>query len=132
MTSLMNNNKNMPKNLFCRSVTGQGGCRAFNGKCRFAHTIEELYPTLCKYGDRCNRFTTDPFSCKFVHPSQDINDYAQSQGFMGCSKKGCKRSRKEEFVFEDDGFPRTISVKMMKMTIDPPHLSSWASAVKKG
>ena len=128
MTSL--NNKNMTKSVFCRSVTGQGECKAFNGNCRFAHTIEELYPKLCKYGDKCNRFAVDPSSCKFVHPSQDIHEYAVSQGFIGCTKKRCKRARQEEFVFENDEFPQTISVKMMKMTIDPS-LSSWANAVKR-
>ena len=52
------------------------------GGCRFAHTIEELYPVLCKYRDKCNRHKDHPKTCLFVHPDEDIFDYATTHGFI--------------------------------------------------
>lgn len=71
------NNQNIVKSVFCRSVIGEGQCLAASGeKCRFAHTIKELRPRLCKYRNRCNRHKDHPRTCKYVHPDETIFDYA--------------------------------------------------------
>lgn len=72
---------NMSKTILCRSVTGGGG-RCMGGFCRYAHNIEELYPRLCKYGSKCNRHKDRPATCLFVHPDEDIFDYATTHGFI--------------------------------------------------
>ena len=72
---------NMRKTILCRSVT-EGGGRGMGGGCRYAHTIEELYPKLCKYGSKCNRHKDHPVTCLFVHPDEDIFDYATTHGFV--------------------------------------------------
>lgn len=48
----------------------------------YAHNIEELYPRLCKYGSKCNRHKDHPTTCLFVHPDEDIFDYATTHGFV--------------------------------------------------
>lgn len=74
---------NMSKTILCRSVTEGGGrCMGERGGCRYAHTIEELYPRLCKYGSKCNRHKDHPATCLFVHPDEDIVDYAITHGFV--------------------------------------------------
>ena len=104
-------NQNMGKTVFCRSVTGEGGCLAVRGKCRFAHTIEEIRPKLCRYGDRCNRHKDHPRTCKFVHPDEDIYDYAMTHGFTqnvtvtrGVAKPTLQRTT-VDFTFTDSDFP---------------------------
>jgi len=74
---------NMSKTILCRSVTEGGGrCTGGRGGCRYAHTIEELYPRLCKYGSKCNRHVDHPTTCLFVHPDENIFDYATTHGFV--------------------------------------------------
>lgn len=74
--------KNIRKTILCRSVVEGGG--KCNGKgCRFAHTVDELYPRLCRYGDKCNRHKDHPRTCIFVHPDEDIFDYVTTHGFIG-------------------------------------------------
>ena len=93
------------KNMFCRSVTGKGACTARGGVCRFAHTIDEIFPVLCKYGDKCNRHKNSPQSCMFVHPDQNINDYANARGFIGNVTVRVKKVPSVEFKFSKDDFP---------------------------
>ena len=114
-----NCNQNMTKSVFCRSVTGEGQCLAVEGRCRFAHTIEELRPRLCRYGERCNRHKDHPRTCKFVHPDQDIQDYAKTHGFTGnvtdfrgAAKPSLKRVT-VDFSFNEDDFP-DIEIGMSK------------------
>ncbi len=104
-------NQNMTKTVFCRSVTGEGECLAVGGKCKFAHTIEELRPRLCRYGDKCNRHKDHPRTCKFVHPDEDIYDYAMTHGFTqnvtvtrGVAKPAIERTT-VDFSFTDSDFP---------------------------
>ena len=72
---------NMSKTILCRSVT-EGGGKCMGGGCRYAHTIEELYPKLCKYRNKCNRHKDHPATCLFVHPDEDIFEYATTHGFV--------------------------------------------------
>jgi len=103
--------KSFEKTVFCRSVTGEGGCLAVGGKCRFAHTIDEIRPALCRYGDRCNRHKDHPRTCKFVHPDESIYDYAMTHGFYrnvttdrAVTKLFLTRSE-SDFSFQNDDFP---------------------------
>jgi hypothetical protein len=52
------------------------------GKCIHAHNISELRPRLCKYRNKCNRHKDHPKTCLFVHPDEDIFDYATTHGFI--------------------------------------------------
>ena len=109
MTSVTN--QNMTKSVFCRSVTGEGECLAVGGRCRFAHTIEELRPRLCKYRDRCNKHKDHPKTCKFVHPDEDIYDYAITHGFYG----NITKQRGNTIIFNSiDDFPR------LNISFNPP------------
>jgi hypothetical protein len=116
MTSVTN--QNMIKSVFCRSVTGEGGCLAVGGRCRFAHTINELRPRLCKYRDRCNKHKDHPKTCKFVHPDEDIYDYAITHGFYGniTNQRGNTTvfNNSDEFNHIIDDFPR------LNISFNPP------------
>ena len=98
-------NQNMTKSVFCRSVIGEGGCLAVGGKCRFAHTIEELRPKLCRYGERCNRHKDHPRTCKFVHPDESIYDYAKTHGFEKPQSSPCDLNTAVSISFTE-GFPQ--------------------------
>ena len=107
-----NCNQNMTKSVFCRSVTGEGQCLVVEGRCRFAHTIEELRPRLCRYGERCNRHKDHPRTCKFVHPDEDIYDYAKTHGFKKqpmLTSKLDTTSPSISFEFSEEEFPQLSS-----------------------
>jgi len=74
------NPKNIRKSVLCRSVCGGNTCRG--DTCTFAHNIDELYPRLCKFRDNCGWHRRQPGSCKFVHPDEDIHNYAYSRGYL--------------------------------------------------
>jgi hypothetical protein len=80
------NNQN--KHVLCNSVIGGEPCSAPAGMCRYAHTLEELRPRLCRYGHNCDRHLDNPRSCRFVHPDQNIFDYAMTHGFTGFVPRG--------------------------------------------
>jgi hypothetical protein len=106
MTSVTN--QNMIKSVFCRSVTGEGGCLAVGGRCRFAHTINELRPRLCKYRDRCNKHKDHPKTCKFVHPDEDIYDYSRTHGFLADNidkPDAVRRNIAVDFSYSEDDWP---------------------------
>jgi hypothetical protein len=121
----------MTKSVFCRSVTGEGQCLAVGGKCRFAHTIEELRPRLCRYGDRCNRHKDHPKTCKFVHPEETIYDYAITHGFQKWPSPPSKldaSNRSISFDFNKEEFPQLSSPLLEGLgsfeTVDLDHTMS--------
>jgi hypothetical protein len=121
--------KSFEKTVFCRSVTGEGGCLAVGGKCRFAHTIEEIRPRLCRYGDRCNRHKDHPKNCNFVHPDESIYDYAKTHGFSGnvtVTRVVVKPTMKQvtvDFSFKDDDFPDLTNGFSKKRKLDDEETS---------
>jgi len=74
---------NVRKFTFCRSVI-EGGteCSVGGGACRFAHTIEDIYPRLCRFAGECKR----KYTCGFVHPDEDIYQYSDRCKFVGDRK----------------------------------------------
>ena len=118
--------KNMSKTILCRSVTEGGGRCIGRGKCRHAHTIMELYPRMCKYGNRCNRHKDHPETCMFVHPDEDIFSYATTHKFIsqpepvpgpirrnsykfGIPPHSDSRGVDMDFSYTTDDFPELIS-----------------------
>lgn len=62
---------NMTK--MCKSVYTNIRC-AHGEKCSFAHTIEDLNPSKCAFGDDCRK-TGD--ECRFIHPSETKTEYCE-------------------------------------------------------
>ena len=62
-------NLNMTK--MCKSVYTNIRC-AHGEKCSFAHTIEQLNPSKCAFGDDCRK-TGD--ECRFIHPFETKIEY---------------------------------------------------------
>ena len=122
------------KNMFCRSVTGKGACTARGGVCRYAHTLDELFPVLCRYGDKCARHKDYPRSCKFVHPDQDIFEYATTHGFS-VSFTTPPVLKRTAYTFDMNQFPDLMrSGKRSRVdddvdsVDDVAELGSWASS----
>ena len=125
--------QNMTKTMLCRSVTGEGKCTAFNGNCKFAHTIDELRPRLCRYGDKCNKHKDHPRTCKFVHPDEDIYNYACTHGFVLSAHKPDLVKRNEGFRFSNDDFPdlkRKIDDISSDMSDDEPDGEFYAHVIE--
>jgi len=62
---------NMTK--MCKSVYTNIHC-AHGDKCSFAHTIEQLNPSKCAFGDDCRK-TGD--ECRFIHPYETKTEYCE-------------------------------------------------------
>ena len=128
----VNTNTNMSKAILCRSVVEGGGkCNAIRGRCRFAHNLEEFYPRLCKYGDKCNRHKDHPRTCLFVHPDEDIHDYASTHGFVGQAgprsspiTRETKIGKFENHVKDTDTVRKRDDIDFSFSTEDWPDLSS--------
>ena len=121
---------NMSKTILCRSVTKEGGRCIGIGRCMFAHTIEELYPRLCKYGSKCNRHKDCPTTCMFVHPDEDIFDYATTHGFVSQPGKrpppitrGVKIRKFQNHVKDTDPVRKKLDIDFSFSTEDFPSLN---------
>lgn len=72
----------LKKNMsFCRSCTQPGGKCHGKYRCNFAHSINEVKPSLCPYGVNCTTRWRERRTCGYIHVDENINDYSTRQGF---------------------------------------------------
>jgi len=72
----------------CRSVFTNKHC--YHGeRCRFAHSIEQLNPSKCGFGNMCDKIICDDFSCRnnplrfvceFIHPNETKETFCDRIG----------------------------------------------------
>ena len=80
------------KTKVCKSVINKTACW-YKEKCRFAHSLSELNPRECRYGEECRhyfirnrRYSHRPEyyvakgKCQFLHFSEDVGQYCQRLG----------------------------------------------------
>ena len=63
----------------CKSVLLKNPCKFVKkyGKCKYAHSVEELIVKQCKFNKRCIHGR----NCKFKHDYESIENYYRRQGF---------------------------------------------------
>ena len=71
----------MRKNIvFCRSCIIPG--RECRGDCKYAHSIEDVNPAVCKRLPICKcRWREKPRRCTFIHKDESKEQYADRMGF---------------------------------------------------
>ena len=69
------------KSQMCSSFGSKKACK-HGSKCRFAHTIEELTPSSCFFGEQCQFIHSPDKKCMHIHGCEDKNEY--------CSRVGIK------------------------------------------
>ena len=67
------------KSRLCNSVTSGEPCRHGN-RCRFAHSVDELVPSSCFFGNECKFLGCRDRQCTFIHPCEDKFAYCQRIG----------------------------------------------------
>jgi hypothetical protein len=80
MSTIFNNNK---ISVFCKSCTVVKAKCHLKKKCKFAHTLKEITPDICKYGDEC---VWRNLTCNKIHEGETKEDYAVRVGFTGKGK----------------------------------------------
>ena len=73
--------------VFCKSCTIPNTKCHLKKKCKFAHTIDEITPVVCKYGDGC---VWRELTCIKIHDGETKNEYASRVGFK--TKGGSKHT----------------------------------------
>lgn len=58
---------------FANPFKNEMACSKMNRGCKFAHTIDEWNPIICKFGEKCRSQST----CKFYHNSETKEKYYQ-------------------------------------------------------
>ena len=66
------------KSNMCRLVLETGKCT--RSECNFAHTIAELNPYQCEFGNKCKFFTEESKKCNHFHPSETKESYCARRG----------------------------------------------------
>lgn len=63
------------KSTFCRSVTNKGFTCKYGKDCKFAHTVEELVPSLCVFKSSCKYIHDKTRPCPHLHPKEDKQSF---------------------------------------------------------
>jgi hypothetical protein len=68
------------KSQMCSSVGSGSKCK-HGAKCRFAHTVDELTPTECFFGNQCQLIMSPVKKCMCIHPDKENKEsYCQRVG----------------------------------------------------
>jgi len=70
--------KGTTKSQMCSSI-GSGKCR-HGVKCRFAHTVEELTPMECFFGNKCQFIVSSKKKCMCIHSMENKEEYCKRVG----------------------------------------------------
>ncbi len=73
------------KSQMCSSFGTNQICKHGN-KCRFAHTVEELTPSVCFFGEQCQFINTSSKKCMHIHDCEDKNEYCNRVGISSEQK----------------------------------------------
>jgi len=73
------------KSQMCSSFGNKKSCK-HGTKCRFAHTIEELTPSNCFFGEQCQFIHNLDKKCMHIHNCEDKNEYCKRVG-IGSKEK---------------------------------------------
>lgn len=73
--------------VMCKQLMEYGKC-SNRLNCKFAHTSQELYPKICKFRGKCNRFKT----CPFLHPNETKEDLINRLGLSFKKPQSIKKA----------------------------------------
>lgn len=65
------------KTKMCSNIINRGSC-LHGTKCFFAHSLSEITPNTCGYGENCIHIKINSKNrklCSFIHPSETISSY---------------------------------------------------------
>ncbi len=71
--------KSLEKTKMCRNIARYGNCT--RDVCTYAHSLEELRPKKCIFGDECKYIDSKTRSCRYIHPFEDLSQYAERTGY---------------------------------------------------
>ena len=71
--------KSLEKTKICRNIARYGKCT--RDVCTYAHSLDELRPKKCIFGDECKYIESKTRSCRYIHPSEDLAKYAERTGY---------------------------------------------------
>ncbi len=70
-------NMSKKKTKMCSNIINRGTC-VHGTKCFFAHSLSEITPNTCGYGDGCIHIKINSKNrklCSFIHPNETISSY---------------------------------------------------------
>lgn len=71
--------KSLEKTKICRNIARYGKCT--RDVCTYAHSLDELRPKKCIFGDECKYIESKTRSCRYIHPCEDLAKYAERTGY---------------------------------------------------
>lgn len=77
--------KKLVKSKFCRNILEHGKC--YRKVCTFAHSLEELSPAKCAFGDVCKFQKSKTKTCGFIHPCETKDGFCKRTGVVIPLKK---------------------------------------------
>ena len=95
--NLENTKEGQLNSRMCNSVGSGEPCR-HGERCRFAHSIEQLSPTKCFFGNECKFLDCTHRTCNFIHPCEDKLAYCKRTGINTVLPKSSPKitEKKEE------------------------------------
>ena len=63
------------KSTFCKSVTAEGFKCKYGKDCKFAHTVDELSPSVCVFKSSCKYISNKTKPCPHIHPNEDKKSF---------------------------------------------------------
>ena len=87
MAKLATTKEGNTKSRMCTSVASGVPCK-HGSRCRFAHSVDELSPAPCFFGNECKFIGCSHRNCSFIHPCEDKLAY--------CKRIGVKVEKKVE------------------------------------
>lgn len=81
--------------VFCKSCIVPGWeCK---GKCKYAHSIKDVNPSVCKRLPVCNcKWRDKPRRCSFIHVNESKEQYADRMGFYANNYEQWDDSQEED------------------------------------
>jgi len=95
--------KGTSKSQMCSSVESGDKCK-HGAKCRFAHTIYELTPMECFFGNKCQFIVSSKKKCMCIHSVENKEEY--------CKRVGIKS--------QDSYIPKMIYIPAPQMEVQVP------------
>ena len=106
MAKLATTKEGNTKSRMCTSVASGVPCK-HGSRCRFAHSVDELSPAPCFFGNECKFIGCSHRNCFFIHPCEDKLAY--------CKRIGVKVEKKVEKKVEEKVEEKKIEVAQPKV-----------------
>ena len=113
------------KTKFCNNYSN---C-SYGTRCKYAHTLDELSPIPCLFGNKCTHFASYMNTCKFIHPCENKQQYISRTNinkFRKCKTSCVPKFNEGLFIYAENDLnnlqiyietPSEIIVPVLKMAI---------------